>query len=338
MISVIIPCFNLEKYISRAIESIINQTYTNWEIILIDDGSTDQSSSVCEGYANYYCDKIKLIRQENSGVSVARNNALKYIKGRYVCFLDGDDYLGKECFQKVIDKFSENKKLDICAYGFQDVDEDGIISGKYEESRVYPEKTLNASDAFMLKCMRKIWICTGSCVYKTSLIKDNNIKYSHGYKYGEDINFINKCISYSNEIEYIEEIFLSCLSRQGSATRSGINSGYIHAAQLNRKLYNEIIRREDILVEDKEKMVIACNIDYVHVITASAKNIVENLGVVSVLKANKLYKEFNIISDNIEISGIKNNISKAKLLEWILFCRCKFLFFYCVKIFRKIKG
>ena len=338
MISVIIPCFNLEKYIHIAVESIINQTYKNWEIILIDDGSTDKSFDICEQYMNDYPDKIKLIQQKNSGVSVARNTALKYIKGKYVCFLDGDDYLGKECFQKVIDKFYQNDNLDICAYGFQDVDEDGVISGKYEESRVYPKKVLNSPDAFILKCMRRIWICTGSCVYKTSLIKSNNIEYSHGYKYGEDINFINKCISYSNEIDYIKEIFLSCLSRQGSATRSGINSAYVHAAYLNRNLYNEILNREDLSSDDKEKMIIASNIDYVHVVTAAAKNVVENLGVFSVLKANKLYKEFNIFSEKIEIRSIRNSISKAKLLEWILFCHCKFLFFWCVKIFRKIKG
>lgn len=336
MVSVIIPCFNLERYIYRAIESVINQTYTDWEIVIIDDGSKDDSVNVCKKYVKQYPDKIKILQQENTGVSVARNNAFKHIKGEFVCFLDGDDYLGEKCFEEVMNKFKLEKELDICGYGYQDITEKGKISGEYHKTRIYPDKPLSAANAFLLKCMRRIWICTGSAVYRTSLIKDNNIEYKQGYKYGEDVNFINTCISYSRKVDFVKKIFFNCLSRAGSATRSGINPGYIHASELNRQLYNEILRREDITKEEREIMLLGCNIDYIHVTTAAAKNVVENVGAFQIGKASRKYKEFNIVHEKITFNSIKKNISKAKLLEWMLFSYCKPLFFVSVKLVRKI--
>lgn len=338
MISVIIPCYNLEKYIGRTIESIINQTHSDWEMIIVDDGSVDNSKDICEKYCREYPNKIRLISQENKGVSVARNSGIEVAKGDYICLLDGDDFLGKECFKSVMEKFNENLNLDICAYGYQDISEEGIISGKYEESRLYPDKALNASDALLLKCMRQIWICTGSAVYKTEMIKKYNIRYREGYKYGEDLNFINACISRAREIDYVHNIYFNCLLRTGSATRSGINSSYIHASELNRILLKEIESRIDLSIDEKEQMILACNIDYINVTTAAAKNIVENLGTFEAKKARKLYKDFGIVAHKFDVIGIKSRISKAKLIEWTLFEKNKDLFFYSVKLYNKLRG
>lgn len=338
MISVVIPCYNLERYIEKTIKSIVNQSYKEWEIIIVDDGSTDKSYNVCSNYVKMYPNKVKLISQENQGVSVARNTGLIESKGEYICFLDGDDFLELDCFRRVIDKFEANSDLDICAYGYQDIDELGNISGEYNKTRVFPDKPLRGEEAFFLKCNREIWICMGSCVFRTSLIKDNNIYFRRCYRYGEDMNFINACLSYANEIEYINENYINCLARVGSATRSGINSGYIHASQLNRILYNQISERTDLSKEDKEKMLLACNIDYINVTTAAAKNIVENIGGFSFLKARRLYKEFDIIPEKIKLNELKPYISKYKELEWSLFYNFKELFFCSVKIYKKLRG
>lgn len=337
MISVIIPCYNLEKHISKCIDSILNQEYKNIEIIIVDDGSSDNSAKICEEYEKKYMKMIKVIKQENQGVSAARNNGLTKAKGEYVCFLDGDDYLGNECFKDVIEKFNNNKDLDICAYGFCDVHEDGSIDGQYELSRIYPKQPIKASEALLMKCKRKIWICTGSCVYKRSLLDINNIIYENGYKYGEDVNFINKCISYARQIDYIKKNHFYCLVRNGSATRSGLSPDYIHAAILNRNLYDDIKNRKNLSDEDRKIMLKACDIDYIHVTTAAAKNVVENLGVFSVAKSKKLYDKFNIQPQNIITKGLEDSISKSKLLEWKLLCKNKWLFFYTVKLYRKIK-
>lgn len=100
LISVIVPVYNVEKYISRCVESILAQTYTNVEILLIDDGATDNSGKICDDFAKK--DKrIVVIHKENEGVSVARNTALDIAKGKYITFVDSDDYIAEDCVERL---------------------------------------------------------------------------------------------------------------------------------------------------------------------------------------------------------------------------------------------
>ena len=90
-VSIIMPVFNSENYVSKSIDSIMNQTYDNWELIIVNDGSSDDTEAICREYSE--CDnRIKLINIKNSGPSVARNIGLQNSKGNYILFLDGDDY------------------------------------------------------------------------------------------------------------------------------------------------------------------------------------------------------------------------------------------------------
>lgn len=116
LISVIIPVYNVEKYLERCIDSVINQTYSNLEIILIDDGSTDKSSMICDKYKNI--DKrIVAIHQKNCGVSIARNNALNIAKGDYVTFIDSDDYIKHDMIETLLNELIENN-LSYVACGY----------------------------------------------------------------------------------------------------------------------------------------------------------------------------------------------------------------------------
>ena len=91
MVSIIVPVYNIEKYIDECIQSVLNQTYTAWELILVDDGSTDNSGNICDEYAKTDT-RIKVLHQKNQGVSAARNIALDKAEGDYIMFLDADDY------------------------------------------------------------------------------------------------------------------------------------------------------------------------------------------------------------------------------------------------------
>lgn len=108
-ISVIIPCYNQEDYIAECLESVLNQTYTDYEIIVINDGSKDKSLSVIEQYAQKYPNKISVIDQENQGVIVARNNGIKQSKGIYIYPLDGDDKIAPTCLEKLYQSMEANK-------------------------------------------------------------------------------------------------------------------------------------------------------------------------------------------------------------------------------------
>lgn len=94
-VSIIVPVYNIESYVKKCINSLIDQTYKNIEIILVDDGSTDGSSVICDEYSNKY-ENVIVIHQENQGLSGARNSAIRRVTGEYIMFVDGDDWIEKK--------------------------------------------------------------------------------------------------------------------------------------------------------------------------------------------------------------------------------------------------
>ena len=101
-ISVTVPVYNVEKYLERCLKSILNQTFKgDYEIICVDDGSTDNSGKILDKYSNKY-PNLKVIHQENQGLSEARNTAMKYVTGKYTMFVDSDDFIAKKYFGKLI--------------------------------------------------------------------------------------------------------------------------------------------------------------------------------------------------------------------------------------------
>ena len=101
LISVIVPIYNVEKYLDRCVDSIINQTYKNLEIILVDDGSPDNCPQMCDDYAKKDS-RIKVVHKENGGLSDARNVGMEVATGEYVSFIDSDDYISLDCYETVL--------------------------------------------------------------------------------------------------------------------------------------------------------------------------------------------------------------------------------------------
>ena len=127
-ISIIIPVYNVEKYLNKCLNSVIEQTYKNIEVILIDDGSTDNSGKICDEYAKNDI-RIKIIHQQNGGVSTARNNGLEHATGKYITFVDSDDYIEKEMIETMAKKIMK-KNADIVICGVTDRDEENNIINK----------------------------------------------------------------------------------------------------------------------------------------------------------------------------------------------------------------
>lgn len=99
--SVIIPIFNVEKFLSKCIESILSQSYPNWELILVNDGSSDKSPQICDTFASKDS-RIKVINKSNQGVSKARNSGLDIARGKYICFVDADDIIAPTLFETLL--------------------------------------------------------------------------------------------------------------------------------------------------------------------------------------------------------------------------------------------
>ena len=116
LISVIVPVYKAEKYLDRCVRSILSKTYGNLEVILVDDGSPDQSGDLCDAFAAED-NRVRVIHQENGGVSAARNAGLDVMQGKYFCFVDSDDYVEREIIEKLhVALVHNNVDLAICGY------------------------------------------------------------------------------------------------------------------------------------------------------------------------------------------------------------------------------
>ena len=116
LISVIVPVYNVKQYLRRCVDSILKQTYENIEIVLIDDGSTDESGAICDRYAQKDV-RVKVIHKENGGLSDARNKGMQEARGEYFAFVDSDDYIAKDYIAYLFELIVENKaQISLCGY------------------------------------------------------------------------------------------------------------------------------------------------------------------------------------------------------------------------------
>ena len=134
LISVVVPIYNVDKYLDRCVESIIKQTYTNLEIILVDDGSSDNSPQICDNW-NVKDKRIKVIHKENGGLSDARNVGLSFATGEIISFIDSDDWIEHEMFEKMLNRKKKDNS-DIVSCGVKWVKEDGSLIRNHNLSKL----------------------------------------------------------------------------------------------------------------------------------------------------------------------------------------------------------
>lgn len=181
LLTVVIPVYNVEKYLKRCVESVLVQEWNNYDILLIDDGSNDSSPRICDDYAKVY-DFISVIHKKNGGLSEARNTGISHAKGDYVYFPDSDDWLEPQTFKELAEVL-ESQEFDIVSFNREFVkgEEDPIVSDPLVT------QLFNGKDAFV-QMLRHSFI-TGFAndkIYKKSLFIDNNISFPKG-KYYEDL-------------------------------------------------------------------------------------------------------------------------------------------------------
>lgn len=220
LITVIIPIYNVEKYLKKCIDSILHQTYQTMEIILIDDESTDESGSICDEYAKKD-NRIKVIHKKNGGVSSARNAGLNNANGKYVAFIDADDYIENNMFEKMINQFEKNEKLDIVVCGTKNVDEDGNV---LKTSNMKVETIDNVTFLKEILNENKINSVIWDKVFKRDLI--NKSRFNEKTKISEDLEFVINIIDRINEVEIIPDILYNWLVRKDSATKTKFNDNW----------------------------------------------------------------------------------------------------------------
>jgi glycosyltransferase involved in cell wall biosynthesis len=193
LISIVIPIYNAEGSLRKCVDSVLGQTYSNYELILVNDGSTDNSAEICMSFKDN--PKISVVNQQNSGVSSARNNGISKSKGDFVCFIDSDDWVEPTFLESFIDCFSNENELLV-----QDVSRDN--SSKSYPNAGYIEKTVELSSLNELLVefnLLRFGYPFGK-FYSKSIIDSNNLKFEQDISYGEDLLFF---ISYLNHVEKI---------------------------------------------------------------------------------------------------------------------------------------
>ena len=181
LISVIVPVYNVEDYLEKCINSILNQSYKNIEIILIDDGSEDNSGSLCDKYERS-CKNIKVIHKENEGLGFARNSGLDIMKGKYVTFIDSDDWVSCDLILNMYQALKDNR-VEFCKGGFQRSTHAGdvvsitqykkeIFEGNRAAKDMLPRMIGSSPDAH-----DSFEMCVCASLYCTNIIKTNNIRF-----------------------------------------------------------------------------------------------------------------------------------------------------------------
>lgn len=211
-VSIIVPVYNVEKYIDKCIDSILGQTFNNFEVILIDDGSTDSSSIKCDEYTRRDS-RIKVIHKKNEGLSVARNLGIKNAKGRYITFIDSDDYIGEEYIKILYDYITINK-ADIAMCSFKRFKSNNEVIDYYIDDKI---SILNSKEC-LENLYNREWlnyVTVWGNLYKKELF--NNIKFPEG-KINEDLFIIHKLYLEAKKIIYNNSQLYFYRQTEGSIT------------------------------------------------------------------------------------------------------------------------
>ena len=234
LISVIIPVYNVEKYVQKCLDSVTNQSYHNLEIILVDDGSTDSSGKICDTYAKKD-ERITVIHQKNQGLSEARNNGMKVAHGKYTTFIDSDDYIHQEMIMFLY-KTLKQYQADIATCTATFVYENGACKAPKEDLMIEVHTSKEALELMLYQT--KINNSAWGKLYKTSLL--DNITYPRQQHY-EDVGTTYKILRKATQVVITNAPYYFYLQRTNSIAR-----------QFNKKTF-DIIKQVHLLQKDLMK-------------------------------------------------------------------------------------
>ena len=216
--SIVIPVYNVEKYLNQCVDSILSQTFKDFELILVDDGSKDNSGQICDGYAQMDA-RVKVIHKENGGLSDARNEGTSQASGKYIIYVDSDDYIDGDDFLEEVYSKAQNG-ADVICYKFRKYYDN---AGKFGEcSFSFPDfesyNTLPERVRYLV-CRDSFYCSAWSKAIKLELIKDNEILFEKGLL-GEDQEWYYHVLIKAKSIDAIDRAFVIYRQRENSITKT----------------------------------------------------------------------------------------------------------------------
>lgn len=306
LVSVVLPVYNVEKYLPKCLDTVINQSYKNLEILLVDDGATDSSGNICEQYAKKD-NRIKVLHKKNGGLSDARNYALDYIHGEYIAFIDSDDYVN-ERYIEVLLRNAINYDADISICDYKTVKEEVTKPlNCIEENKT----SVYTQEEAMLQILHGSYIMQFSVawgkIYKRIIF--NELRYPFGRKF-EDVAVAHLCFNLTDKTVYSNSQLYYYLIRSGSIK----NSGKFKDADVVKSAYDRLLFFKDY---ENGKYYIECKRQYMTSIMGTYARFSE--ATVELKKAkNELYSTFrNYYNKNKrEVMGI--NVFSIRCILFLL--------------------
>lgn len=291
-VSVIVPVYNVERYLAKCIDSILGQSYSNIELIMVDDGSSDNSGKICEEYAAKDS-RIRVFHKENGGVSSARNVGLDNANGKWVIFVDADDWLHNNAIEECM-RYS--READIIRFSMRLIE-------KEDESKIH-DVIIRKEDrlTYLSKLLSRdtiLGICGG--MYKTELFINNNLRFRPDLTSGEDWVVLTSISSQANVIEMIEEpLYFYNKYNETSCTSSFKFRNHFSAMKALQMVSDFVKRKISAKVFEDCQCSAKCNLIYDYAASTIANHVVMNRDLL------KEYRECAALSFVEIIKGTRN--------------------------------
>lgn len=304
LLSIIIPIYNSERYLKRCLNSVINQSYKNIEVILIDDGSTDSSPNICDDYAKYD-NRIKVIHKKNEGPSLARKDGINVAKGKYITFVDADDYIENNMYEILMNEVS--KGVDIIECGYRKVSTTGDIIKEYNFEYSYIKGNFNCALHYAAKknTTNFLW----NKLYKAELFK--GVIFPKLYA-GEDSCILTQVYSFAEQVIKIDKCLYNYVMTPNSLCRQPFSEKKLDNIKAGKFMYDFYSKTLPNL----------CGFSALHICSYSAKLYCEiiNEDIDSKEeKLNYLLKNFNMFYNLSKEEIVRNMSSKKRVIFVELF-------------------
>lgn len=331
LISIIIPVYNAEYYIEECMQSLLNQTLKDCEFIFINDGSKDSSSNIIEKYS-HIDSRVKLVNQENQGVSKARNKGIELSSGKYIGFVDADDYIELDMFE-VLYKVTKESDYDVVISNFEEELEGNknIIKYNFIQNKLLDKNYISKNIIpFFITNDSLNTVCTK--IYKNKIIKDNKIVFPKGVCLGEDGLFNINVFSNIDGAKYIDYCGYHYREVKGSATRNLSNKDYFKRAlevyNLDISNYCDISLSREEIYKLKSIKLINSVMSYIYIYLKPNQDIdmfYARKYVKNMISNSYVQEAINIYNQEVSIDGRyeKTILNGIKKKSWFtLYCAC----------------
>ena len=302
LVSIIIPVYNAEKYLKNCVDSVLKQTYSDIEVILVNDGSVDLSGQICDEYSKKD-NRVRVIHTENGGVSVARNIGIDASKGDLIAFVDADDYISKTMIEKLYNELGEND-FSVCRFVHEHEDksvlyhEDNLellASKPYDFSYIMVDRYSKERDGKIItdKIFGSVW----RILFKKDIIQKNNVRFLKGVKIAEDRLFLLEYCSYCNSAGFVDEYLYHYRADVFGAATAVFNKYQSKLYESQKILVEkqiELINRNQMLnCSEKEKLIafLKCKVCYTVTLNEILYNNDDSVKVLKTIFKDKFYSK-----------------------------------------------